>query len=85
MIDARQPRMSRICAFAWIAGLLMLAACAQSDGESVVELAMKDSAFEPKVVRMPVGGTLRISNEGHTTHSTYAVNGTRPRGAGMKR
>ncbi len=57
----------------WISVLLALVACAQNSDESIVELEMKDNTFDPQVVRVPVGGTVRITNAGRNPHNAYAV------------
>ncbi|HEX6291066.1 MAG TPA: right-handed parallel beta-helix repeat-containing protein [Herpetosiphonaceae bacterium] len=55
-----------------LGALIILAACGALD-EADIRLAMKDNTFGPQVVRVPVGGTLQIENEGRNPHNVYAV------------
>lgn len=57
---------------------LLLAGCATDEaieGENT-PLRMADNAFSPADVRIPVGGTMRISNLGKNPHNAIAVDGS---------
>jgi plastocyanin len=79
----RAPRRGRCCSglkpgrSAPLGALLavVLLSCGGA-GPEATELIMLDNTFAPQVVRVPVGGTLRIENRGRNPHNAIAVDGS---------
>ena len=56
----------------WLAG----AAVASADDDGYVSVSMADDAFQPEVLRVPVGTEVEWSNDGRSPHNVTADDGT---------
>jgi plastocyanin len=58
-----------------LAVAILLAACggAPAERSGSVHVRMTDNQFHPRVVRVPVGGTIRFTNDGRNPHNAIAV------------
>jgi plastocyanin len=66
---------------AGLAAVLLLSACsgdsdAATDDGGVVGIGMLDNVYTRDVTRVPVGGSVRFSNDGDTIHNAFAADGS---------
>jgi plastocyanin len=58
-----------------VVGVLVLSGCGDASDDTFIGTGMIDNSFTREVTRIPVGGTVRWSNDGQTVHNAVDVEG----------